>query len=48
VPFDLRQQVRAATRDRRAMGLKDRLFLSLTVLAMLGAVALTGIVLFSD
>jgi hypothetical protein len=30
------------------MVLKDRLFIALTVLAMLGAVALTGAVLFSD
>jgi hypothetical protein len=29
------------------MVLKDRLFIALTVLAMLGAVALTGAVLFS-
>jgi hypothetical protein len=30
------------------MVLKDRLFIALTALAMLGAVALTGVVLFSD
>jgi hypothetical protein len=30
-----------------AIVLKDRLFIALTVLAMLGAVALTGVVLFS-
>ena len=30
-----------------AMVLKDRLFIALTVLAMLGAVALTAVVLFA-
>jgi hypothetical protein len=48
VPIDLRQPSGPHRASVGAMVLKDRLFIALTVLAMLGAVALTGIVLFTD
>jgi hypothetical protein len=45
-PIDLLLEPPRAT--VATMVLKDRLFIALTVLAMLGAVALTGAVLFSE